>query len=216
MESYAAGARGGATPPATEIAGEFFSGREAPDRPSLAFAARSRPPRAAPRERSGARAVALALAVVAATMAAVASRATIVAALPLSAPLFAGIGLPVNTRGMTFAAVRGTFIEIQGGRVLAVEGEIANARGATLAIPTLALTVRGHGRELYRWTATAPKATLAAGERVAFRSRLVAPPEGAEEVEVAFTDDRARPGEAPATPPPAPTPPDPPARRGAR
>jgi hypothetical protein len=44
-------------------------------------------------------------------------------------------------------------------------------------------------RELYVWTAPAPKAMLAANERVAFRTRLAAPPQDASDVMVRFAAD---------------------------
>jgi hypothetical protein len=63
---------------------------------------------------------------------------------------------------------------------LAVEGEIKNIRDAGARLPDLRVAVRtSDGREIYRWTAAAPKPSVAGRETVLFRARLTAPPTGA-------------------------------------
>ena len=54
-------------------------------------------------------------------------------------------------------------------------------------MPNLRLALRGEdGREIYVWTARAPKISLSARERVPFRARLAAPPAGVRDVLVKF------------------------------
>ena len=51
----------------------------------------------------------------------------------------------------------------------------------------LRLALRGaDGRELYVWTTRGPKNSLGAHERIPFRARLAAPPNGVREVLVKF------------------------------
>jgi hypothetical protein len=70
---------------------------------------------------------------------------------------------------------------------LLVTGEIANLRDRETAAPNLRLALRNEdGRELYVWTARAPKSRLGAHERVTFRARLAAPPAGVRDVLVKF------------------------------
>jgi hypothetical protein len=49
----------------------------------------------------------------------------------------------------------------------------------------------GDGRQIYVWTAEAPKSKLAAGETTAFRTRLAAPPDKARDVKVTLADATA-------------------------
>ena len=127
------------------------------------------------------------IAIVASGMGAVAARGAIVRHVPATARLYAAIGLPVNLRGLDLRHVTSTLIGEGAQRVLAVEGEIANLALAEAAVPAIGVAVRGpDGRNIYSWTAPAPKARLAAGETVPFRARLAAPPESARDVVVRF------------------------------
>jgi hypothetical protein len=54
-------------------------------------------------------------------------------------------------------------------------------------VPPVALTVLGaDGQAKYAWTTPAPKARLEAGETIAFRARLAAPPAEGADVLVRF------------------------------
>jgi hypothetical protein len=128
-----------------------------------------------------------------ALMAAVAQREAIVRTAPASARIYAMIGLPVNLSGLAFRGVTSKLLDASPQPVLMVSGEIANARGARRRVPDLRLVLRGSdGREIYTWTAPAPKSNLEAGETVAFRARLAAPPEGVREIAVRFADMREK------------------------
>jgi hypothetical protein len=119
---------------------------------------------------------------------AIAARTAIVSIAPATAAVYAGVGMPVNLRGLTIADVRATVThqtESQG--ELLITGEIANGRDSETLAPSLRLALRGEdGRELYVWTARGPKSRLGARERVPFRARLAAPPAGVRDVLVKF------------------------------
>ena len=119
---------------------------------------------------------------------AIAARAAIVSIAPVTAVIYAGLGIPVNLRDLSVASVRVTITQQPDSPGdLLVTGEIANLRDRETPTPNLRLAVRGaDGRELYVWTARAPKSRLGAHERVAFRARLAAPPAGVHDVLVKF------------------------------
>jgi hypothetical protein len=127
--------------------------------------------------------------VIAATTA-IAARAAIVSIAPATAAIYAGVGMPVNLRGLTIGDVRATVThETESQGELLVTGEIANLRDSETPAPNLRLALRGEdGRELYVWTARPPKTRLGARERVPFRARLAAPPAGVREVLVKFAE----------------------------
>jgi hypothetical protein len=125
--------------------------------------------------------------VIAATTA-IAARAAIVSIAPATAAVYAGVGLPVNLRGLSIAGVHVTVSQqTDGPGDLLVTGEIENLRDTQTSVPNLRLALRGEdGRELYGWTARAPKLSLHPRERVPFRARLAAPPAGVRDVLVKF------------------------------
>jgi hypothetical protein len=125
--------------------------------------------------------------VIAATTA-IAARAAIVSIVPATAAIYAGVGLPVNLRGLSIAGVHVTAMHrTEGPGELLITGELENLRAAKTPVPNLRLALRDeNGRELYVWTIRAPKPTLYARERAPFRSRLAAPPGGVRDVLVNF------------------------------
>lgn len=126
------------------------------------------------------------LAVCGSLMTAIAKRDTIVRAVPALGSLYAAIGLPVP-HGLELRNVKSTLLSDGAGHVLAVVGEIANVEHDVQQVPALRVALRGaDGRDIYAWTATASKSKLNAGETVAFRTRLAAPPQGARQVVIQF------------------------------
>jgi hypothetical protein len=125
--------------------------------------------------------------VIAAT-AAIAARAVIVSIAPATAAVYAGLGLPVNLRGLSIAGVHVTVVQqMEGPGELLITGELENLRDTKTPVPNLHLALRDEdGRELYVWTARAPTLSLHARERVPFRARLAAPPAGVRDVLVKF------------------------------
>jgi hypothetical protein len=125
--------------------------------------------------------------VIAATTA-IAARAAIVSIAPATAAIYAGVGLPVNLRGLSIAGVHVTAVQqAEGPGELLITGELENLRDAKTPVPSLRLALRDeNGRELYVWTVRAPKLSLYARERLPFRARLAAPPAGVRDVLVKF------------------------------
>jgi predicted Zn finger-like uncharacterized protein len=114
-------------------------------------------------------------------------REQVVRTMPDTAAIFERLGLPVNLRGVEFRDVKGANEIVDGVVVLVVEGRLVNITGRPIELPRLRLAVRdASGKEIYTWTATAPKAQLDAGEAIPFRSRLASPPPDGASVEVRF------------------------------
>jgi hypothetical protein len=114
-------------------------------------------------------------------------REHVVRTMPDTAGIYERLGLPVNLRGVEFRDVKGANEIVDGVVVLVVEGRLVNITGRPIDLPRLRLAVRdASGKEIYTWTATAPKARLDAGEAAPFRSRLASPPPDGSSVEVRF------------------------------
>lgn len=170
--------------PAARPDGRRGSGRLAPN-PAGGRRRRTRAPRRHLARRTAAALAAVAVAGTA--MWALAARAEIVRAVPVSARLFAAVGLPVNLRGLALDNVRTNTFDLGEGKVLVVEGVVVNLRNSAVVAPDIRIALRGADkRELYVWTSPAPKDRLAANEQVSFRTRLAAPPEGVRDVLVRF------------------------------
>lgn len=137
----------------------------------------------------GTAAVTLAAALLVGCLATVAGKARVVARFPPSEAVFAAIGLPVNLSGLALGEIRSVLAGGDGPPTLTLEGSITNLRPEVTQVPALRIAVRDKNRrELYYWTAPAPKARLAAGETVAFHSRLTAPPRDGQELAVSFAE----------------------------
>lgn len=151
----------------------FFGGRAGkPARPVSVV----RPPRRrlAPRLRPIAVAAAAGVVVLGALLG---GRLEVVRAAPALASLYAGIGLPVNVRGLAIQDLRSVERVEEGVPLLLVSGMVENVSAAKLDVPRLRLAVVGPGdRELYAWTTVATRSSLAPGESAAFRARLASPP----------------------------------------
>jgi hypothetical protein len=146
--------------------------------------------RTLPRQAGAINRIAAALAVVlvlGGAMGVIAARAAVVKTIPDSARIFAAIGLPVNLRGLALDNVRTNIFDSGDRKVLVVEGLVTNLRDSSVEAPNMRIALRGRDkRELYVWTAPAPKGQLGPNEQVAFRSRLAAPPDEVSDVLVRF------------------------------
>ncbi|NLH81745.1 MAG: DUF3426 domain-containing protein [Phyllobacteriaceae bacterium] len=120
-------------------------------------------------------------------------RADVVARLPGLAGLYRAVGLEVNLRGIVFGPIA-TLRETEDGKpVLVVEGTLTNTTGETRAVPALRFALRDDDtQELYAWSIDPRATTIAAGDRLRFRTRLVAPPERAADLQVRFAERRNR------------------------
>ena len=110
---------------------------------------------------------------------------------PQSATLYSVLGLPVNVSGLAFTDVSYRREKEDKQTVLAVSGKLANISSRELAVPAIAVILKGDdGRELYRWNFTPDVATLKAGQSVKFLTRLSSPPAGAHHLELKFADPK--------------------------
>ena len=120
-------------------------------------------------------------------------RADVVTRLPGLAGLYRAVGLEVNLRGIVFGPIA-TLRETEDGKpVLVVEGTLTNTTGEARAVPALRFALRDDDtQELYAWSIDPRATTIAAGDRLRFRTRLVAPPERAADLQVRFAERRNR------------------------
>ena len=134
-------------------------------------------------------AAALMVALLGGGFAAVAGKARVVAAFPPSEAVFAALGVPVNLSGLSLGELRSSVESGDGPAILTLEGHITNLRSEPTTVPPLRIAVRDKSRrELYYWTAPAPKSQLASGETVLFQSRLTAPPRDGQDLAVSFAE----------------------------
>jgi predicted Zn finger-like uncharacterized protein len=114
-------------------------------------------------------------------------RTSVAQILPQTASLFAAVGLPVNTRGLSFDNVKTSVESHEGVMVLMVEGTITNLTRQPQEVPRLRFAVSNDaGYEVYAWTALPTQPVLAPGEMAPFRTRLASPPGDARQVVVRF------------------------------
>jgi hypothetical protein len=159
---------------------------EAPRRPAQWEAPPRRPRRLGP--------LLAALGIAACAMAAIPGRETIVRHVPATARIYAALGFSSNIRGLALGELKSTVSDIGDRRVLMVEGAISNLRETTTEVPNLRISVRGaDSQEVYAWVIRPLKSHLGAGERMAFRTRLASPPEGAENVFVRLATPSEKP-----------------------
>jgi predicted Zn finger-like uncharacterized protein len=116
-------------------------------------------------------------------------RADLVWAMPQTASFYAGLGLPVNLRGMHFDRLTATAERHDGEPVLIVKGEIRNSTRKTEDVPRLRFAVRdAKGLEIYSWIAAPARERVSAGGWLAFQSELALPPPDTREIVVRFID----------------------------
>ena len=139
------------------------------------------------KSRRSSRWTAVILVLVAFNVALVGARNEVVRYLPQTASLFAAVGLPVNLRGLKFADVK-IFKDAQDGAdILIVQGAIVSEAGNAIEVPRLRFAARNAtGQEVYIWTMPPPRSILGPGERLEFRSQILAPPAEASDVMVRF------------------------------
>jgi predicted Zn finger-like uncharacterized protein len=116
-------------------------------------------------------------------------RTDLVWAMPQTASFYVGLSLPVNVRGVQFETVTAAAERHDGEPILIVKGKIGNGTNNVQAVPHLRFAVRDLQRqEIYSWTATLARGSLAPGEALAFRSELALPPPNTSDVAVRFVD----------------------------
>ena len=120
-------------------------------------------------------------------------RGMIAAHVPALAGFYRFVGLDVNVRGIVFGSIE-TLRETEDGKpVLVVEGSFANTTEEAREVPALRFALRdGDAQELYVWSLDPRAKIIAAGDRLQFRTRLVAPPDRAADLQVRFAERRNR------------------------
>lgn len=120
-------------------------------------------------------------------------RTAVVTRMPALAGLYRLVGLEVNLRGIVFGQIE-TLRETEDGKpVLVVEGSLANTTGSAHDVPALRFALRdADAQELYAWSIDPRASVIAAGDSLRFRTRLVAPPDRAVDLQVRFAERRNR------------------------
>lgn len=118
-------------------------------------------------------------------------RNDVVRLLPQTATFFQYTGLGVNLRSLRFEDVRVSTEMVNGSKVFVIEGAITPTSRKPIEVPRLRFVVQdAHGADIYAWNAVVDQAAIQPGEKVAFRSRLASPPDGAHSVIVRFFNRR--------------------------
>lgn len=125
-------------------------------------------------------------------------RVQVVRALPAMAGLYAMVGLGVNVVGLEFSDVKTLLSRHSGTDVLSVTATIGSVENREVKVPQVVVTLlNGDGDQIYQWS-VAPEATeLEPGEALAFATELTAPPPGARQVRLGFSDQAGRTAPAP-------------------
>jgi predicted Zn finger-like uncharacterized protein len=116
-------------------------------------------------------------------------RGDFVRAMPQTASFYAWLGLPVNVRGLDFDGLATATEQHDGVPILVVHGNIVNITGKTEGVPHLRFAVRNAARqEIYSWSAVPSQTVVAAGQAIAFQTRLASPPPDSHDVLVRFVN----------------------------
>lgn len=118
------------------------------------------------------------------------ARQPIAEIVPATAPMFAAIGLPVNTLGLVIEQVKSQ-PRFQGGRpVLSVTGAIRNVRDEPIQAPPIRVSLLGgDGKAMGGLVAQPLNGRVPPGARRYFALTLPDPPAGARQLEVAFAPE---------------------------
>ena len=112
----------------------------------------------------------------------------VVALAPVMNRVYSALGIEVNVRGFDIRNVENQKLIKDGTTVLAIKGDIVNVTGSERKVPSMRFILSAaDGSELYAWTlASVGARPLGAGETTGFVTRIAAPPEEAENIEIRF------------------------------
>jgi predicted Zn finger-like uncharacterized protein len=100
---------------------------------------------------------------------------------------YSAVGWDANVYGLDFRRVEAQHLIVNGARVLAVKGDIANISGHGRKIPSIRFALRdGASQEVYNWTLDSGARPLKPGEVTGFVTRVASPPETAKDLEIRF------------------------------
>lgn len=112
---------------------------------------------------------------------------TVVQAAPISIRAYEALGYDINVYGLELRRVERQHVIVGGARVLAVKGDISNISDDTRKIPWLRFALVGpSGEELYTWNLDTGARPLRPGETTGFVTRVAAPPEAAQNLQIRF------------------------------
>ncbi len=112
---------------------------------------------------------------------------TVVAAAPISIKAYEALGYDINLYGLEVRGVEREHIIMDGQRILAIKGQISNLDDQLRKIPWLRFALLGPtGEELYTWTLDTASQPLRPGESTSFLTRIAAPPEAADNLQIRF------------------------------
>jgi predicted Zn finger-like uncharacterized protein len=112
---------------------------------------------------------------------------TVVWAAPASIAAFKAIGQDVNVYGLAIRNIDVQHLIIDGKRVIAIKGDVANVSRGTRKIPWLRFGLKnGENAEVYSWQLDTASRPLNSGESTGFVTRIASPPETAGQVEIRF------------------------------
>ncbi len=112
---------------------------------------------------------------------------TVVSAAPISIKAYKALGYDINLYGLEVRAVEREHVIVDGQRILAIKGQISNLDDEVRRIPWLRFALLGpSGEELYTWNLDTAAKPLRPGETTSFVTRLSAPPEAADNLQIRF------------------------------
>ncbi|MCB1378725.1 MAG: zinc-ribbon domain-containing protein [Alphaproteobacteria bacterium] len=112
---------------------------------------------------------------------------TVVKIAPAAIKAYAALGHTVNIYGLDLRSIEMQHMLVDGTRILAVKGEIANTSGQERKIPWLRFGLNNdEGSEVYSWTLDAGARPLKSGEITNFVTRVASPPETAKDLQIRF------------------------------
>jgi predicted Zn finger-like uncharacterized protein len=112
---------------------------------------------------------------------------TVVDLAPATVRAYELMGRKVNVYGLEIRRVDTQHMNVDGQRIIAVKGEIANIAGSARKIPWLRFSLKDpKSAEVYAWTLETNTRPLNPGESTNFVTRVASPPAAASEVEIRF------------------------------
>ncbi len=111
----------------------------------------------------------------------------VVAAIPASIVAYHWAGQDVNIYGIEIRNIDLQHLIVDGKKIIALKGDLANTSASTRKIPWLRFGLLSKDNaEVYHWTLDTEVRPLKPGESTSFVTRLASPPEAARNLEIRF------------------------------
>lgn len=106
---------------------------------------------------------------------------------PGAARIYEAAGFRINIYGLELRSVEQQHLIVDGQRMLAVKGLVVNVSSTDRKVPALRFGLQDKdGKEVYYWTTSAGSRPLRPGEINNFVTRISAPPENGERLQIRF------------------------------